>query len=148
MDIVFYKNSSPLNNVARILSDAVTKSGNLREGSGILSPDITLEYNSTLLSYNYAYIADYGRYYYFNSAPSIEGGTMVVHLKADTLYNYLSDVLAADCIAERSSSNYNMFLKDSALLGEVGYKYFSRSFSGGVSFTPDNGKYILMTGGR
>ena len=148
MDIIFYKNKSPLNNVSRVLSDAVTKSGFLREGSDILSPDVTLEYNSTFLTYNYAYIADYGRYYYYNGAPSIEGKTMVVHLKADSLYNYLSEVLAADCIAERSSSNYNMFLKDSALLGEVGYKYFSRSFTGGASFTPERGKYILMTGGQ
>ena len=148
MDIVLYNNTFPLNNIHRTLTTVGTISGHLKEGCNILSPDITINYNSTYLAANYAYIADFGRYYYYREAPTIQGDTMVLRLEADTLYNYLSEVLNAECIAERSSNRFNLMLKDSALLGEVGFHYFSRSFTGGESFTPDNGKYILMTGGR
>ena len=148
MTIYLYNNAYPLDNIHRTLTLVGTLTGHLREGCDMLKPDIKIEYNSSYAAANYAYIPDYGRYYYYDSAPTVEGDLMVLHLKADTLYNYLTQVLNADCIAERSSSRFNMMLKDSALLGEVGYTYYSRSFTGGESFTPDNGKYILMTGGK
>ena len=148
MQITLYNQSLPTDRLTRSMSGAVTLTGYLREACDILTPSIRINYDAALVSKNYAYIPDFHRYYYYEKPPSIEGDIMVLHLYADSLYNYRNEILNADCIAERSSSNFNLFLKDSALLGEVGYEYFSRSFSGGASFTPDHGNYILMTGGK
>lgn len=148
MQIVFKQNKTPLNRAYRDLTTIATVDGTLKEGFDVFNPTITVNYNAAYYGVNYASIADFGRNYYITEPPSIEGDLMVIKMHADTLMNFLPVILNSDCIAERSSSNFNMFLKDSALLGEVGYKYFSRSFVGGESFTPGNGKYILMTGGR
>ena len=148
MQIVFKLNKTPLNRAYRDLTTVATVNGNLREGSDIFNPVIRVNYNAAYYGVNYASIADFGRNYYITEPPSVEGDIMAIKMHADTLMNFLPIILNSECIAERSSSNFNMFLKDSALLGEVGYKYFSRSLEGGESFTPENGKYILMTGGR
>lgn len=149
MQIIFYNQTIPLNHIERNLTQSATMTGTLKEGCDVLNPDIRVNFNSGFISNsNYAYIADFGRYYYFREPPTIDGDYMVIHLHADALYNYRNLVLASDCIAERSSNRFNLKLKDSALLGETGYNYYSRSFEGGYSFQPNAGKYILCTGGK
>lgn len=146
MQIVLKKNTTPLNHCSRNLTKIATINGFLREGCDIMDPDIRVDYNAAYLTANYASIADFGRNYYYRKPPTIEGDIMLLHLHADTLMNYLPIVLASECIAERSSSRYNLYINDTALLGEVGYNYFQRKLNGDA-FTPDNGKYILTVGG-
>ena len=145
MNITLYTNTSVLNSIHRSLTQVASINGTLREGFNMLNPDIRLEYNAAYLAANYAYIPDYWRYYYYRDMPSIEGDIMVLHLYADSLYNYRNQVLAADCIAERSSSRYDVMLDDSAVLGVAGYEVFSRSLP--YEFRPDKGKYVLIVAG-
>ena len=146
MQVILYTNTKPLNNLSRSLSAVGTITGTLREGCSILNPDITVEYNGAYLAANYAYIADFGRYYYFREAPTIQGKTMVLHLHVDVLYTYRAQIMAASCIAERSSSNFDLMLPDSAYAEEAGYYYHSVSLP--YSFRPDAGTYIIsVTGG-
>lgn len=147
MTINLYSQTIPINHMARNMTPVATLTGYLREGCSILNPDIKVEYNASYLGANYAQISDFGRFYYFREPPTIEGDTMILHLHSDALYNYRNIVLNSECIAERSSSRYNLKLKDSALLGETGYSYYSRSFAGGYEFQPGAGKYVLCTGG-
>lgn len=145
MNIIIYNNTAPLNNINRSLTTVANLNGTLKEGCDILSPDVTVEYSSSYISANYAYISDFGRYYYFRQPPTVEGKTMVMHLYADSLYNFRYQVLAADCIAERSTSRYDVMLEDSAVLGVAGYEVFSRSLP--YEFSPDQGKYVLTVAG-
>lgn len=145
MNITLYTNTSPLNSIHRALTQVASINGALREGCKILNPDIRLEYNAAYLAANYAYIPDFGRYYYYRDQPSLEGDVMVLHLYTDSLYNFRSQVLAADCIAERSSSRYDVMLDDSAVIGAAGYEVFSRSLP--YEFRPDQGKYVLIVAG-
>lgn len=148
MNIILYHNTIPLNHAARNLSQSATLTGTLREGCNILNPDIRVNYNVGYLQCNYAYIADFGRYYYFREPPTIEGDIMTIKLHADALYNYLQTIMKSQCIAERSSSKFNLYLADPALNGETKYHYFSRAFTGGHEFTPEQGTYILSVAGR
>ena len=145
MNIILYTNTAVLNHINRSLTQVASINGTLKEGFDIFSPDVTVEYSASYISANYAYIADFGRYYYFSQPPTVEGKTMVLHLYADSLYNFRSQVLAADCIAERSSNRYDVMLEDSAVLGVAGYVVFSRSLP--YEFSPDQGKYVLTVAG-
>lgn len=145
MNIVIYKNKTPLNHITRSLTQVASLTGTLKEGCSILSPDITVDYKAAYITANYAYIADFGRYYFFRQPPDIEGDTMTLHLYADSLYNYRSEVLSADCIAERSSSIYDLMLTDTAVSAVAGYEVFSRSLP--YQFRPDMGTYILTVAG-
>lgn len=145
MQIELYSNKTPLNRVTRSLTPVATLSGYLREGCGIFAPDIRVNYNAAYIAANYAYIAEYGRYYYFREPPTIEGDIMVLHLYVDVLYTYWSQIQGASCIAERSSSNFDLYLPDSAYAEEAGYYYHSLSLP--YTFRPDSGIYVLSTTG-
>lgn len=145
MQIVLYDQSIALDHMARSMTGAVTLTGYLREACDIIAPDIQVNYNSAILSKNYAYIADFGRYYYFRKPPTIEGDVIELHLYADALYNYRNEILNANCIAERSSSHYNLYLPDNAILEEEGYIYHTGVLP--YTFKPNNGSYILTVCG-
>lgn len=145
MQITLYNQTIALDHMQRNMISPVTISGNLREACDIIAPDITLNYNSTVAGKNYAYIPDFGRYYYFRKPPTIEGDIMELHLYADSLYNYRNEIYNANCIAERSSSHYNLYLPDSAILEEQGYIYHTGVLP--YKFKPENGSYLLTVCG-
>lgn len=145
MNIILYNQSIALDHMSRSMSNPVTISGHLREGCDIIAPDIRVQYNASLLGKNYAHIPDYERYYYFKKPPSIEGDTMVLHLYSDAKYNFRSEIMNANCIAERSSSHFNLFLPDNAIIEEEGYIYHTGVFP--YEFKPQNGSYILTVCG-
>ena len=145
MQLTLSKNSKPINHTARVITEPVVISGFLREGCDIFNPEIEVEYNTAYLQKNYAYIPDYGRYYYFSDPPTIEGKKMILHLEADSLYNFLSVIMQSQCIAERSSSTFDLYLTDDAVASEAGYTYFSYSLP--YTFHPESGKYILAVAG-
>lgn len=145
MQLTLSKNTKPINHITRTFNDPLIITGFLREGCDIFNPDIEVEYNAAYLQYNYAYISDYGRYYYFSDPPTIEGKKMILHLMADSLYNFRGVILSSQCIAERSSSVYDLYLTDDAVASEAGYTYFSYSLP--YTFHPENGKYILAVAG-
>ena len=145
MNLVLYQNKTAVNRSTRNLTQIASITGHLREGCNILNPDIRLEYNSAYLAANYAYIPEFNRYYYFREAPTIVGKVMMLHLHVDVLYTYRSLIMAAPCIAERSSSNFDLMLPDDAYAEEAGYYYHSLSLP--YTFRPDRGIYVLSTTG-
>ena len=147
MQIILYKNTIPLNHASRTLSDALTITGEPRDADtlDIYNPDITLAYNAAYLQYNYCYIPDYGRYYSFSMPPTITRKTITLHLEVDVLYTYKSVLMASQCIAERSSSNYELMAEDGAVTALAGYEMYSRSLP--YSFRPDAGTYVLTVAG-
>lgn len=119
--------------------------GTLKDSTNIMNPVITLSYNAAILSKNYAYIPAFNRYYYFSEPPTIEGDTIIINLHADSLYNFRDIIRMSDCIAERSGSDFNLNIPDSAVIEESGYYYTSGVLS--YTFRPDNGQYILTVSG-
>lgn len=143
--IVLYQNTQILNSPYRTFTNPLSISGFPREDLDPIDPEITVEYNAAIMAYNYAYIAEYGRYYYFLRMPTVEGQKMLLHLHADAFYNYKNLIMRSQCIAERSSSHYNQFLPDSAIIEEEGYIYNSGVLP--YTFKPNNGSYVLTVCG-
>lgn len=145
MTINLYTQTKPYNAIVRNMTGETTVTGYLRGACNVFKPQIEIEYDATLLGKNYAYIPEYGRYYYYEESPTIDGKTMILHLKGDSMYNFKTTVYNTSVIAERSSSNYDLMLPDSAVLGEQGYTIFNRVLP--YQFTPNNGQYILTIAG-
>lgn len=104
--------TAPNNQLVKDFSEVTTLSGVLRENSPILDPVITVEYDSTIATCNYAYISDFGRYYYINDKVSIKNGLWELHLHVDVLMSYAAGIKAAPCIVAKSASNFNLYLAD------------------------------------
>lgn len=143
--IVLYKNSVPLNHNRRTLSDPLQILGTPREAINLLRPEITVEYNSAIMAYNYAYIAEYQRYYSFSELPTVDGKMLKLSLKADTFWNWRPVIMKSQCIAERSTSLYELMLEDTAVNAVAGYEIFSRSLP--YEFRADMGRYVLIVAG-
>lgn len=110
MNVTLYKTTDPVNVLSKTLTDAVTKTGTLKENCNVLNPSILFGFNP--IAYNYAYIADFGRYY-FVGKPINEGAALWrVDLTVDPLMSWKDGIKASPCIAAKSSSAYNLYLND------------------------------------
>ena len=145
MQITLYTQTKPYNSLVRNMINPVTLTGVLRNACDILNVEIEIEYNAVNITKNYAFIPEFGRFYYFRKPPTIEGKRIVLHLHGDSLYNFRNNIYNSYCVAERSSSNYDLMLPDSVVMGEQGYNIFNRVLP--YKFHPEAGEYILTIAG-
>lgn len=110
MNIIFYETVSPENVIDKALTDATTKTGNLLEDTDIIRPSI--EFNFNPVGFNYAYIADFERFYYVRSIVNTGASTWRVDLEVDPLMSFKEQIKSSPCIAAKSSSVYNLYLND------------------------------------
>lgn len=98
------------------------------------------------LKANYAYIPIFERYYFLTY--EIDGSFVKCHLSCDPLMSFKPDVLEADIIADRSSSNFNRYLPDGYIknlnIASKSVARFKNVFRTGESGT----HYLLRVGGR
>lgn len=144
MQITLYRNTSPLNKISRALGSPLSISGYLREPCDVLNPQIEVEYNASLLTYNFVYIPDFGRYYFINDS-SIDGKKLVLSMHVDVLYTYKNFIENSQCIANRSSSHFNPDVHDDLCTYENGWDYYSGVLP--YEFNARNGNYILSVAG-
>lgn len=87
--------------------------GTLREGCSIIDPIIKLE--STVSGHlddcNYAYITEFGRYYYINNIKCI-GNLFELHMHVDVLKTYATGIRSNSAVIARQEHLYNLYLQD------------------------------------
>lgn len=70
----------------------------------LLKPTIIINYNSTYLGANYAYLSEFDRYYFVGS-PSVETGKQITfYLSVDVLYSWALDIRRSPATVIRSQS--------------------------------------------
>ena len=144
MVIDFYENTVPKGRLFTSLSQHKQLTGFLREQCSIEDPVIHVEYDPYIFTVNYAYIADFGRYYRITGRV-IDGDTVHISLHVDALNTYRSVILNSQCIAERSSSRYSLGLQDSFVKAEQGYRYNFSKFP--YTFGSHASYVLAVTGG-
>lgn len=113
MTITLYSNASEINSVNKELSELITLSGTLREQSSIIDPVISIEgIDQYLSSANYAYIPEFGRYYFITGIESIRMGLWRLSFHVDVLYTYREQILANNAIIERNENEFDLKLND------------------------------------
>jgi hypothetical protein len=144
--VKFYKTSSKDKVVDKVLTNQVTMSAmQVKETLNISEPVLKVNYNAALSSYNYAYIPEYGRYYYFKSAPDVTiGHEMIISLKIDPRKTYATAIRNCTAHVIRSSSNYDTMIPDNMIINKVNNKISQRKIGNG--FTRANKYYVLIGG--
>ncbi len=113
MTIRLYENSSNNNIVDKDLNLVTTITGNLRETSTIVNPTILVNIADNQLSnINYAYIAEFSRYYYITEITCIRDTMFQLNMKVDVLYTYKSEIRENYAIIERNENEYDLKLND------------------------------------
>lgn len=113
MTITLYSNASEINAVNKELTELVTITGTLREQSSIIDPVISIEsIDQYLSSANYAYIPEFGRYYFITGIESVRNSLWRLSFHVDVLYTYKEQILSNNAIIERNESEYDLKLND------------------------------------
>lgn len=88
-------------------------SGTLRENCSVVDPIIKVEgtVGSNITSCNYAYITEFGRYYYINNIVCV-GNLFELHMHVDVLKTYADGIKGNSAVISRQENNYNLYLQD------------------------------------
>lgn len=102
MNILLYKTTNANNDLNKTISNKVELVGALRDASSIIAPSILIQSNP--IGYNYAYIPEFGRYYYIKNITAFRKGAYIVDLKCDVLMSFKEEILNMSGIVSRLTS--------------------------------------------
>ena len=102
MNILLYKTTNANNDLNKTISDKVELVGALRDASSIIAPSILIQSNP--IGYNYAYIPEFGRYYYIKNITAFRKGAYIVDLKCDVLMSFREEILNMSGVVSRLTS--------------------------------------------
>lgn len=141
MIVNFYNVKIRKNELNKVLSSPVVKNCSVKDGITLEDPVIYMVYDSSLLGLNYAYIPDFGRYY-FVTGKEIDGKTLYITFHVDVLMSFKNDILTSSGTATRSNF-YNRNIPDAMALNvpqdRIQYRKLSDALTGQT--------YIVIIGG-
>ena len=111
MTIKLYKTPSEVNKVTKVLNDELELTGELRESSSVITPIIKIE-DDDLTDYNYAYIPEFGRYYFITNITSVRNNLWEVAMRVDVLMTYATEIKANTAVIARNSNLWNLYYQD------------------------------------
>lgn len=144
MTLDLYTTTSERHRLDKVLSNKITKNCSVKAGTDLLNPTVTIGYDVSVLSKSYAYIADFGRYYYITGVEVTPGQQIVLHLHVDVLKTYSSQIKACSARITRSQSNPDPMIADNLIINKVNTNITQRKL--GAGFTRSNKYYVLIGG--
>lgn len=145
MEIKLYKTTSPRKKLVKDLTDGITLTGTLRGQSSVMSPSLQIQ-DMPVISYNYCYIPDFGRWYYINGIDALRSNLYELSLGIDVLMTYAADIRKNYAIVDKVESfgaAYN-YINDGSWVNTNRMKQSIINFPTGFN---DNGEFILITAG-
>ena len=129
--------------------------GIFRNEVNVMTPVFPIETTDNLSGYNYAYIAEFHRYYYIKSIKAVRNGLWELSLAVDVLMTYKTSLANVPIIAARAENGFNQMLTDKERatyqdkrtqtynfprsLDANGRKYYLVLTGGTDTFIPTNG---------
>ena len=143
--ISLFKTASENNRVVKVLTDEKQLSGELRNQTSVLNPSIRIESADNISTYNYAYISEFGRYYYITDIVSVRTNCWVVSLRCDVLMSYKDEIQGLNVILDNTQeTGLSNYLSSPNWVNLVKTKTDIKVFPSGLS---EQGEFILITAG-
>lgn len=136
MTINLYSCSDDTNVVNKTLTSELSLTGTLRESCSVLNPAMNIE-AETLVGKNYAYIPEFGRYYYIVDITSEYKNLWRVNMKVDVLMSFKSEFLGLNAIVSRNEARFNRYISDSRVIQQTNPILMTMRFPG-EHFSKDN----------
>ena len=133
MTIKLYENLSEKNHLDKDITQVGSDvSGTLRADCSIIRPVIQVERSIDLTKVNYAYITEFGRYYFIDNI-ILKGKTYELHMHVDVLSTYKDSIRSNTAIVSRQQYKYNIYLQDGQFKTEAFPHYQIVQFPAGFS---------------
>lgn len=143
--ISLFKTASENNRVVKTLTDEKQLSGELRNQTSVLNPSIRIESADNISTYNYAYISEFGRYYYITDIVSVRTNCWTVSLRCDVLMSYKDEIQGLNVILNNTQeTGLSNYLASPNWVNLVKTKTDIKVFPSGLS---EQGEFILITAG-
>ena len=143
--ISLFKTASENNRVVKTLTDEKQLSGELRNQTSVLNPSIRIESADNISTYNYAYISEFGRYYYITDIVSVRTNCWTVSLRCDVLMSYKDEIQGLNVILNNTQeTGLSNYLASPNWVNLVKTKTYIKVFPSGLS---EQGEFILITAG-
>ena len=145
MDILLYNNTSERNALNKTLFNETTYTGVLKDNCSVINPIFVL-YETNPTGFNYAYIAEFSRYYYIVDIVSTSNNMWEISLTCDVLMSFKTDILNSDGIIDRTENNPHSDYLQSDIWETMGKDKTDIINFPGEGFL-SSGEYILLTAG-
>lgn len=135
MTLKLYTNSSDRNHLDKVITQQGSDiSGTLKDACSIVDPVIAIESITgfNLSSCNYAYISEFGRYYYITNIVCT-GKLYELHMHCDVLMSFKSQIRGNSAVIARNESTYNLYLADGVFKTYANPHYQIKKFPSGFS---------------
>lgn len=117
MNIKLYNMTSDKIVVPKSKQEKFDLSGDLIEETDIINPSIRIyKRDDYITKCNYAYITEFGRYYYIDNIIIENNEIIRLDLSIDTLETYWENIKKIDMHITRSENEYNMYLTDPLMM--------------------------------
>lgn len=151
MTITLYKSPGERNRLSRSLTVVKTYvNAQITDIVNVETPELLINRDDTIIGFDYAYIQEFGRYYFLNDLQIVNGNQFKLFLESDPLMSFRSGILNSQCIAKRSTSRINPEIEDN----QAAFKNIPKRihFKMANGFTPSGSSsswnYILTLGGK
>lgn len=115
MTITLYTNKSDKNVMDKSITKIKDRTGTLRNDCSVIDPVIALEdIGSDITAVNYAYIAEFGRYYFINNI-ICKGNLFELEMHVDVLMTYKEGIRSNYGVIARNEKTYNLYLQDGVM---------------------------------
>ena len=142
--ISLQNNSSPINKIGKAISTIATVSGDLKNESDVIRPEILIESDSSILSANYMTIDTFHRKDFIEEIQSVRTNLWLVKAHVDVLETYASQILSNTAVVLRQENNFNLLLNDGVFKCKQDPRISYRKFPSGLG----DFNFILITQGR
>ena len=109
-------NKSEIEMVTKEISIISEMTGSLKDGTSIIDPVIIIQgtpaTTQQIVSSNYLYIEDFGRYYFINDISSVRTNLWEISCHVDVLQSYATQIKAQTAIIQRQKEKWNLYLND------------------------------------
>lgn len=101
MDLKLYFTRDSNNTIGKTLEDETVFQINFKDTADVIKPEIRLFYKGEI-THNYAYIPEFGKYYFINNTEIYPNNINILKLETDVLETYKDDILESKGIITRS----------------------------------------------
>lgn len=145
----FYNNKSDPRVVNKSISLIYSADCQIIEPCSLINPTIKVGKRDDLNDANYFYLAKWGRYYYVTDR-TYDGAFIYLSGHSDWRMSFKNNLLNAQIIAERSSSNADPYVPDPAVTVRDSITTINRKVSTSPFIKPSaHGRcYVLTIGGK
>ncbi len=151
MTIKLYNNASLSNRLYKRITELSSSEFFFKSASDVVNPTIILSNPGEVKKANYAYIEEFGRYYFVESYQILDNNRVQLSLKVDVLMSFSEQILNSTIICNTSTTKANWYIPDGKRPMEIGKIVFNKKFTGGDgkinsdNVTQDTRAYILTT---